>query len=421
MNIRIICIGDELLSGDTINTNLATVGDILAQNGLSISGEQCAPDDHDSIVNALNSADGAEVVIIIGGLGPTKDDLTRPVTAEYLHRPLHLDQTIRQHIANYLGQRARTMPSDAIDTQAQVPEGAEILPNDNGTAPGLLMISPTTLWALLPGPPREMKPMFENYLLPRILEREEKHLEVLTVRICGLPESRVEAGADKAIAGIPGLHFAICLKNDCIMIRLTTPESQDSHARLERARKALSDEFGFRLMPPDCITAAQYLGKILLAKGLVMATAESCTGGGIAHALTAIPGSSEWFVGGMVTYANEWKHNYLGVKNKTLETYGAISEETVHEMLNGLCIRCGVPAGVAVSGIAGPGGGTPEKPVGTVVIGAFAPGWRSVRTMHYNGLRDTVRLRSASSCINLLLEGLLAPKDDESKGNGQIH
>ncbi len=406
MNIRIICIGDELLSGDTVNTNLATVGDTLAQHGLSIAGEQCAPDDHDSIVQALSAADGADAVIIIGGLGPTKDDLTRPVTAEYLHRPLHLNTAIRNHIADYLGQRARVMPSEAIDTQAQVPEGADILPNDNGTAPGLAITTETTLWALLPGPPRELKPMLDNYLMPRILEREKEHLDVLTVRICGLPESRVEAGADAAIANIPCLHFAICLKNDCIMVRLTTPHSADSTQRLAFARQSLTDTFGFRLMPDDCTSAVQYLGKILVEKGLVMATAESCTGGGIAQAITAIPGSSEWFCGGMVTYANEWKHAYLGVKNETLETYGAVSEETVHEMLDGLKDRCGVPAGVAVSGIAGPGGGTPEKPVGTVVIGAFAPGWRVIKTMHYNGLRDTVRLRSASSCINLLIEGL---------------
>ena len=408
MNIRIICIGDELLSGDTINTNLGTVGDILAQNGMAVSGEQCVPDDRDSILDAIKSADGSDAVILIGGLGPTKDDLTRPVTAEFLHRPLHLDDAIRQHIADYLGQRARVMPQDALATQAQVPEGAVVLPNDNGTAPGLAITEGSTLWAMLPGPPRELKPMFVHYLLPMLIARESSRQDVLTVRICGLPESRVEAAADQAIADIPGLHFAICLKNDCIMIRLSTPSSTDSAMRLAQAKSALASAFGFRLMPDDCTNAVQYLGKLLRERGLVMATAESCTGGGIAQSITAIPGSSDWFVGGMVTYANEWKHNCLGVRNETLETFGAVSEETVHEMLDGLKNRCGVPAGVAVSGIAGPGGGTPEKPVGTVVIGAFAPGWREVTTMHYNGLRDTVRMRSGASCINLLIAGLMA-------------
>ena len=148
------------------------------------------------------------------------------------------------------------------------------------------------------------------------------------------------------------------------------------------------------------------LGDTLRQRQLTLATAESCTGGGIAHAITAVPGSSDWFVGTMVTYSNEWKHKFLGVDNETLATYGAVSEQTVHEMLRGLNERCGVPAGMAVSGIAGPGGGTPDKPVGTVVIGAFAPGWTCVKTMHYQGGREDVRNSTICDVIDLLYEGL---------------
>lgn len=408
MNIRIICIGDELLSGDTVNTNLAAVADLLAQNGLAVSAETCVPDNRDDILDALRLASAAEAVILIGGLGPTDDDLTRPVTAEFLQRPLHLDAAVRDRIVAFLGARGRTMAPRPLDIQSQVPEGAIVLTNRNGTAPGLVMEDHDTLWALLPGPPRECIPMAAEQLLPLLLAKAPQRLATLTVRVCGRPESEVEAIAKQAIASLqPQPHFAICIKSDCIMLRLSLPDLAEHDAVLRQAYDALATAFGDQLLPEGCTTAAEYLGKLLVKRQLVMATAESCTGGGIAQTLTAIPGSSEWFVGGVVTYANEWKQNFLGVSAETLATVGAVSEPTVHQMLDGLRDRCGVPAGVAVSGIAGPGGGTPDKPVGTVVIGAFAPGWKVVRTMHYPGRRDAVRQRAISGCLNLLIQGLL--------------
>lgn len=407
MIIRIICIGDELLSGDTINTNLAFIGDTLANHGLAVASEQCVPDDADAIKAALAANDGADAVILVGGLGPTQDDLTRPVTAEYLGRPLAVDCNLRERIQRYLGTRTCVHVPAVLDIQAQVPHGAEILHNNNGTAPGLLIKQNNTLWALLPGPPRELHPMFTEQLLPKLLNAADNRLDSLTVRICGMPESIVETTASQAIQPLENLHFAICIKPDHIMVRLTTPLTETSHQRLQDARKRLQTAFGNKLLPENADSAVQYLGLLLQERNLVMATAESCTGGGIAQAITAIPGSSSWFVGGMVTYANEWKEQCLGVSHETLETVGAVSEETVHQMLDGLKNRWGVPAGVAVSGIAGPGGGTPTKPVGTVVIGAFAPHWKCVKTMHYNGLRDTVRQRSIAGCVNLLIQGLL--------------
>ena len=406
MNIRIICIGDELLSGDTVNTNLAFIGEELANHGLNVAAETCVPDDLDAIHNAIRQSDGADVLIFIGGLGPTTDDLTRAAVASYLGLQIRVDELLKQRIISYLGERRRNMADAYLDIQSQVIDTAELLPNNNGTAPGQLIRCGNALWALLPGPPREIKPMFINFLLPKILEKCDSIVETLTVRVCALPESIVESKARHAIEGISGLHFAICIKKDCIMIRLSKPADSNPQA-LDLAKQCLQKEFGHYLLPDECLTTAHYLGILLKDRHLMMATAESCTGGGIAAAMTDTAGSSEWIVGGVVTYANEWKMNVLGVHEETLQRHGAVSEATVHQMLDGLQMRFDVQAGVAVSGIAGPGGGTPEKPVGTVVIGAYAPHWRCVKTFHFSGLRDTVRQRTVNAAINLLITGLL--------------
>ena len=405
MNIRIICIGDELLSGDTVNTNLAFIGEELANHGLNVAAETCVPDDMDAIHNAIRQSDGADVLIFIGGLGPTTDDLTRAAVASYLSLQIRVDEALKQRIISYLGERRRNMADAYLDIQSQVIDTAELLPNNNGTAPGQLIRRGNALWALLPGPPREIKPMFINFLLPKILEKCDSIVETLTVRVCALPESIVESKARHAIDGISGLHFAICIKKDCIMIRLSKPAGENQQA-LDLAKQRLQKEFGHYLLPDECLTTAHYLGILLKDRHLMMATAESCTGGGIAAAMTDTAGSSEWIVGGIVTYANEWKMNVLGVREETLQRHGAVSEATVHQMLDGLQMRFDVQAGVAVSGIAGPGGGTPDKPVGTVVIGAYAPHWRCVKTFHFSGLRDTVRQRTANAAINLLITGL---------------
>lgn len=408
MDIRIICVGDELLSGDTVNTNLAFIGARLAQIGLAVSEEHCVPDDEAGILRVLGLCRDADVIVVVGGLGPTRDDLTRPTVAKYLGRSLQLDEQVRAGIEAYLGLRARIMPSDALNIQAQVPAGAEIIPNHNGTAPGLLMTEGHSRWILLPGPPREMGPMLDSYIIP-MLRQQAADWDAVTMHVCCRPESRVESTVREALGeAAASLHLAFCIKHDNIMVRLSkrrteTTDLQDAVAALQRA-------FGGLLMPDDCPCAAAYLGKLLRQRGLVMATAESCTGGGIAAALTEIPGSSEWFAGGLVTYANEWKTRLLGVPVETLAAHGAVSEETVQAMLTGLMANHAVPVGIAVSGIAGPGGGTPEKPVGTVVVGVVGPGWRDVRTMHFNGLRDTVRSRAAATAMNMLIEHLLADR-----------
>lgn len=421
--IHVICVGDELLRGDTTNTNLADLGQLLERHGLAVADEQCVPDDHDAILRALrhaahddaNAHDGEpeSAVILVGGLGPTSDDLTRPVTAEFLGRALQPSPAVRQAILDHLGDRADRLPPDALDTQSLVPEGADVLPNPNGTAPGLALRTPRTLFALLPGPPRECLPMAEQSLVP-LLTRLDGARPTLTLelRACCLPESQAEALVRQAIRQTDGadgrIRLATCIKPDAIVLRLArTDRHDDRDGLLPKLRDAAARLLGPRLLPDGCASAAAYLGRLLAERGLAMATAESCTGGLIAARLTDVPGSSEWFLGATVTYANAWKERLLGVADQTLRQHGAVSEPTVHQMLDGLHDRWGADAGVAVSGIAGPGGGTPEKPVGTVVVGAFAPGWRHVTTLHLHGSRQTIRQRSADACIQLLIRGLL--------------
>ncbi|MBR5026442.1 MAG: hypothetical protein IKX48_15380, partial [Victivallales bacterium] len=271
MNIRIICIGDELLSGDTINTNLAFIGEELANHGLNVAAETCVPDDLDAIHNAIRQADGADVLIFIGGLGPTTDDLTRAAVASYLGLQIRVDESLKQRIVNYLGERRRNMADVYLDIQSQVIDTAELLPNNNGTAPGQIIHRDNALWALLPGPPREIKPMFINYLLPKILEKCDSIVETLTVRVCALPESIVESKARNAIQDISDLHFAICIKKDCIMIRLSKPASSNPQA-LDLAKQRLQKEFGHYLLPDECLTTAHYLGILLKDRHLMMAT-----------------------------------------------------------------------------------------------------------------------------------------------------
>ena len=408
MDIRIICIGDELLSGDTLNTNLAYAGTRLSECGYRVAGECCVPDDKERMTAALKDAEGADIVILIGGLGPTRDDLTRPLTSAFLGRELRFHPEMHDRIAAYLGERYSERMRDAVDTQSMIPEGATILENRNGTAPGLLIEEKGGLWFMLPGPPREMRPMFEASVLPRIQKRGNPEWEERTFRVVGIGESYVEAAVRETLGEDANrIHIAYCIKEDCVMVKISQRYGE-AKALLDDCAQRLVKRFGANLIPEGCTSAVEYLGRILKERGLVIATAESCTGGGIAAAMTEIPGSSEWFHGAFVTYTNEWKKRLLGVRAEVLEDFGAVSHQTVMDMLDGVMAQEGIQLGIAVSGIAGPGGGTDEKPVGTVYVGIAGPGWRFVRRKHFNGLRETVRQRTRNEAVGMMLSKLLS-------------
>jgi nicotinamide-nucleotide amidase len=401
VNIRIVCIGNEILSGETLNTNLAFTGELLAQQGLNIQMEVCVPDEKNAVKDAVRKAmNPPACAITVGGLGPTEDDITRQAVAEVLERPLHLDTDTAERIKRFVHKQGFSVPDEAIIQQATVPQGAETLANENGTAPGLCMRHGKSVLFMLPGPPHEYRPMLRNGVMPRIRALIPTSTAMARLKICGTPESVVEATVQDVVGEWNEAHFAYCAKPEAVTLTITAPPDQNQ--RLESVLRRLRHAFGYNALPEACSGLPEYVGELLRKRHWTLATAESCTGGAIADAITAIPGASDWFMGAAVTYANEWKQAMLGVRTETLNTFGAVSEQTVQEMVLGLVQRYSVDAGIAVSGIAGPTGATPGKPVGTVCIATKTPTRGTVRTARFLGDRTTVRMRAAMSALNQL-------------------
>lgn len=407
MVVSVISIGNELLNGDTLNSNLALLGVRLADLGVPLHHEACVPDEPAAIAGALRDAlSVSDIVITIGGLGPTSDDLTRAAVAAVLGRPLHEDAAVAAGIRAYLGQRAVSLPAEAVRLQSLVPESAAVLPNRNGTAPGLWCEGPgTRAVVMLPGPPSEFGPLVDEALLPRLRCRlPQGQAAPAVVRVGGLPESLVEARVVEVLRDLPPLSIAYCARPGCITVRLTDPLHPDL---LARAEQRLRDTFGDQALPPSCATPAEHVAGLLRKRGMRLATAESCTGGMIAAAATDLAGASAWFAGAVVAYANDWKESRLGVSARTLAEHGAVSEPVIREMLAALTERFGVDAGIAVSGVAGPAGGTAAKPVGTVVLGVAVPGHTEVARLFFPGNRRTVRERTTASAFVMLRKALL--------------
>jgi nicotinamide-nucleotide amidase len=408
--VSVISVGNELLNGDTLNTNLAYLGERLANAGVPLHRELCVPDDCEAIREALLRAlaDSA-AVITIGGLGPTCDDLTRTVVAQTLGLALREDEVVATDIRAFLARRAVTIPAEAIRLQSLVPESALVLANPNGTAPGLWCECPGRATViLLPGPPAEFRPMVDAAVLPRLLRALPSTFQPSrVVRVAGLGESYVEECVNATLTAAPALQIAYCARPGCVTVRLTDPQHRAD--LLAAAETKLRQAFAELALPADCLTPADHVARLLQARGLHLATAESCTGGLVAAAATDIPGSSAWFDGALVTYSNPWKHSLLGVRQQTLEAHGAVSEPVVREMLAGLRERFGVRAAIAVSGIAGPAGGTPEKPVGTVYLGVCADTLTTVTRLHFPGNRRTVRERATAMAFVMLRNALLQP------------
>jgi nicotinamide-nucleotide amidase len=408
--VSVISVGNELLNGDTLNTNLAYLGERLADAGVPLHRETCVPDDREAIRAALSHAliDSA-AVITIGGLGPTTDDLTRTVVAETLGLALHEDPDVAAAIRAYLARCAVSIPPEAIRLQSLVPAAAQVLPNPNGTAPGLCCQRPGQATVImLPGPPAEFRPMVDDAVLPRLLQAVPPSLQrPRVVRVAGLAESRVEACVQATLLPLPGLQVAYCAKPGCVTVRLSDPCHRAD--LLDTAATRLRQAFAALALPPDCLTPADHVAQLLQARGWYLAAAESCTGGLVAAAATDIPGSSAWFAGALVTYSNEWKQTLLGVRQQTLDAHGAVSEAVVREMLAVLRARFGVRAAIAISGIAGPAGATPDKPVGTVCVGVCADAVTTVTRLQFPGNRHSVRERATAMAFVLLRTALLQP------------
>ncbi|MBQ4337481.1 MAG: nicotinamide-nucleotide amidohydrolase family protein [Lentisphaeria bacterium] len=400
MNITIISTGTELLRGAVVNTNLAEMGKRLLAISAPVRRALIAGDSRLELVNALASAvHDADVLILSGGLGPTEDDVTRDTVAEFFGLKLLRDNHLADGLRRMYRRRHGAGPiPKGLFRQADVPEGAEVLPNADGSAPGLYLAvtygGRNVDVFLLPGPPNELIPMFENCVLPRLAgDGSCRTLQLFVEGVGELEiESRLrEAGcvAERAYCAIPGG---------------TRLFLSGSEAVLGDSRKRVESLWGDAVC--DAEDQAHSCIARLAAKGLTLGLAESCTGGMISEMITAVPGASTVFSGGIVAYSNEVKKNVLQISPDILEKHGAVSEPCAAAMAEGAAKILQVPLAGAVTGIAGPGGGTPEKPVGLVWIAVSFCGKTVTRECHFRGGRETVRRRTAAALFTLIREQL---------------
>lgn len=372
MHAHIITIGDEILIGQTIDSNSAFIGEQLTQAGISVSRISSVGDEPEDIRRVLQGLLPEEkIVIITGGLGPTRDDITREVLAKFFETPLELHQPTWERIQRIMTRIGRKA-TEGHRWQSYLPVGAELLPNRLGSAPGIWKEHQGRIFVSLAGVPYEMKAIMTEEVMPRLAEKLPlKVLLYRTLRTAGAVESGLAETLEDFEDNLPPeLSLAYLPSPGQVRLRLTA--RGEDQKRLQRLLDEKTEEM--RRMLGDTIfgegktTLEEALGQMLRERQLQFSTAESCTGGYVAHRLTLVPGSSDYFPGSLVAYSNELKRRQLGVSAQTLEQHGAVSEQCVREMVAGLLPLTGADIGLAISGIAGPGGGTPDKPVGTVWI-----------------------------------------------------
>lgn len=411
MVAELISVGTELLMGNIVNTNAAYLSKKLAAIGVSVYYQSTVGDNKERLKKAIETAvSRADVVILSGGLGPTADDLTKETAAEVLGRNMYLDERSMERIRAYFERIHRTNITENNWKQAMIPENAIILDNHNGTAPGIIMEENGKSVILLPGPPNELQLMFEESVLPYLQKDNNKVLYSRMVKVCGIGESRAETMVKDLMDAQTNPTIAPYAKTGEVHFRITAlAESEEEGKKLVKPLvKELKQRFGDAVYTTrEEITLEEKVVKMLKKQGLTMVTAESCTGGMLASRLINVPGVSEIFKAGLVTYANEAKRELLGVRKKTLKKYGAVSRETAEEMVLGAVERYDADVAVSVTGVAGPDGGTEEKTVGLVYIGCYVCGELAVYECHFTGTREKIRETTVVTALNLVRKMLL--------------
>lgn len=414
MTAEIICVGTELLLGNIVNTNAAFLSEKLAYLGINCYFQTVVGDNRDRLLSVINTAlSRADILIFSGGLGPTEDDLTKETVAEALGKKLIRDKKAEQEIADYFALRGR-IPTDNNWKQADVIEGCEILYNKNGTAPGIFVSEGEKTVILLPGPPLELKSMFTDSVMPKLQQKCGQVFYSQTVKIVGPGESSVETQILDMLDTQDNPTIAPYAKTGEVHLRVTARAKDEKEAREKTAPvvEELYRRFGNAVYTTDADeTLEMALTKLLMKKKYTMTTAESCTGGMIAARMVNAPGVSAVLKSGFITYANEAKEELLGVSHDTLEKFGAVSRETAKEMAEGAVKAAHTDAAVAVTGIAGPDGGTKEKPVGLVYIGVNVRGNVEVREYHFSGSRQKIRESVTAAALTFLREKLLASEE----------
>ena len=370
MRVVVINTGTELLLGDVLNTHLRFIAREIFQFGLRVDEQRTVPDSPTLQETLAEIFPGAEIVFVTGGLGPTSDDITRELVSEFLNLELLENSPVHEAISRRLALH-RIPATERIWRQALVPRGGQVLPNENGTAPGIYIaanINPKTQSPhlfLLPGPPRELEPMFRDFVLPivhKITAASEKRV-MRNFRIANMGESIIEKKIGDAVLAVPGIELGYCARPGEADVRVI-----GSAEAVSKAERIVREKLGDAIFSVGDETLAAVLVRLLSERKQTVAIAESCTGGFLANEITNVPGASKVFVAGYVTYSNEEKIRTLDVSRKSIEKFGAVSAQVGAEMAEGVRTRAGTTHGIATTGIAGPTGGSAEKPVGTVFV-----------------------------------------------------
>lgn len=409
MTVELISVGTELLLGNIVNTNAAYLAEKCADLGLACYYQSVVGDNAERLGAVLKAAIGrSDVVILSGGLGPTEDDLTKEVAAKVTGRELYMHEPSKKQIEDFF-KRRNMEPTGNNWKQAMMPKGAIVVENENGTAPGVILEEDGKKIILLPGPPNELVPMFEKSIMPYLAEGNST-IYSQTVKICGVGESRAETMVKDLIDKQANPTIAPYAKNCEVHFRVTAKAENEKEAKklLKPVVKELKSRFENHVYTTDVDTTLEKaVVDLLAANKLTVSTVESCTGGMLAARIINVPGVSDVYKSGYITYSNKAKRKILGVKKGLLEKKGAVSEEVAREMAKGAALISKAEVTVAVTGVAGPGGGTEEKPVGLVYIACNVCGKIKVKKYNFDGNRAKIRETTVSSALILMRQCIL--------------
>lgn len=409
MKAEILAVGTEILLGDIINTDAQYVSKRLADLGIEVFFQGVVGDNPGRLKKALELAfTRADLVITTGGLGPTKDDLTKETVFEFLNKKAVIHKESLDRIEGYFNKSRRYMP-ESNKKQAYFPEDAIIMTNNNGTAPGCILEHKNKIVAVFPGPPKELVPMFEESFVPYIKKYTSGVLYSKVLRVIGLGESRAVEMIQDILDNQTNPTVAPYAKDGEVTFRITAKANKEEEAKkiIEPLEKLLRDRLGINVYGEGNTTIEDEVAKILIKNNLTISTAESCTGGLLSGKLINYPGISSVFLEGAVTYSNEAKIKRLGVRKETLDVYDAVSAETAAEMAEGIAKEAGTNIGLSTTGIAGPGGGTEKRPVGLVYLGLYINGKVKTKELNLNGNRQKIREAAVIKSLDWLRRELI--------------
>ncbi|AUS96444.1 competence/damage-inducible protein A [Clostridium thermosuccinogenes] len=404
MNAEILAVGTELLMGQIANTNAQYISGRLPEVGVNVYYHSVVGDNPKRLKDCLEIAlKRSDAVIMTGGLGPTQDDLTKETVAETLGKKLVLHEESLKKIEEYFAKTNRPMAKNNIK-QAYLPEGCIVISNNNGTAPGCIIESGGKVVIMLPGPPSEMKPMFEDTVIPYFLNKAKSMLVSKHIRMIGIGESAMEEKIMDLIQNQTNPTIAPYAKEGEVTLRITANCSsrEEGEGLIAPVVDEIRKRLGNTIYSLEDKPLYAVVGEMLIEKNITIALAESCTGGLIAEMLTNVPGISRVFDRGIVSYSNQSKVECLGVNPETIQRFGAVSRETAVEMARGIKERSGTDIGLSVTGIAGPGGGTPQKPVGLVYIALAYGDQVECRELRLMGNRAKIRNITALNALDMI-------------------